>query len=92
MLGEAVVQEDGKDRFGGGVDGFFGGAVIGEEAWEKEYGGTQTDMLRFRRRDGGCRPGKHDGRRWDQHEKQTQRNENTKHKTTGKQITTDGDT
>lgn len=49
-------------------------------------------MLRFRRHDGGCRPGKHDGRRWDQHEKQTQTNENTKHKTTGKQIIGDGNT
>lgn len=36
MQGDAVVQGDGKNRFGGGVDGFFGGAVIGEEAWEKE--------------------------------------------------------
>lgn len=36
MQGEAVVQEDGMDRFGGGVDGFFGAAVIGEEARKKE--------------------------------------------------------
>lgn len=36
MQGEAAVPEAGKDRFGGGVDGFFDGAVIGEEAREKE--------------------------------------------------------
>lgn len=72
MQGGAVMWEDEEDRPRGGVEGCFWGTARGEGALlkAKEEGGTQTDMLRLRRqRDAGCRPGRSDGRRWDQHEK-----------------------